>query len=112
MIKLIENLTQKELTYALVGTTLRVYAWTVLSIVTYFIFKMFNTKFKSDPNLKIHYLFLIVIPLFLANIVTLSINLETTTPLLVADMIAFTGGILMLATFLGVYFYLKGRGKL
>ena len=109
MINLIQDLTEKALTYALIGITFRVYSWTVFSIILYFLFKTFKTRLNTHTNLKIHYLFLLAIPFFLVNAATLSLNLETTTPLLLVDMFVFIGGLLTLIAFLSIHFYLKGQ---
>lgn len=95
--------------YALIGITIRVYAYTLIAIILYFLFKTFKIELKNHKTFRVYYLFLIAIPFFLANAVTLSLNLETTTPLFLVDIFVLIGGILMLIAFSSIYFYLKGQ---
>lgn len=90
------------------GAILRVYSWTVFSVIAFFIFKTF--KYKTD--LKIHYLFLSSIPFFLSNAIVYSLKIDLTSPILLVEILTFIGGLLFLIPAISMYFYFKKRGGL
>lgn len=107
---MIQDLTEKALAYALIGTTFRVYAWTVFSIFLFLLFKKFNELFKNENiKTKYHYLFLIGIPLGLLNAVIYTLNLDAPKGVLFVDVIVFILGIILLIGSLLIYDYLKRR---
>ncbi|AJF62581.1 MAG: hypothetical protein QT11_C0001G0437 [archaeon GW2011_AR20] len=111
--KLVENLTQNALIYALIGTTFRVYAWTVFCILLFLLFRTFEIGFKrNNISLKAHYLYLVCIPLALTNAALYTLNLEAPRGVLPIDITIFILGLLMLIASLLIYSYLKGRSKL
>ena len=108
MAKLIENLTEKGLVYAIIGTTIRVYSWTLFAILLYLFYRLFKIHF-NDKNFKIHKLFLFLIPLSLANAIIYSLKIGTEEGIMSVDTIIFILGIVILIIFLSIYSYFKGR---
>ncbi|MEK6834962.1 MAG: hypothetical protein AABX61_01730 [Nanoarchaeota archaeon] len=105
---MIQDLTSLGLTYSFIGAILRVYSWTVFSVIAFFMFKIF--KYKTD--LKIHYLFLASIPFFLSNAVIYSLKIDLTSPIFLVEILTFIGGLLFLIPTISMYFYFKERGRL
>lgn len=106
---MIQDLTSLGLKYALIGAIFRVYSWTVLSVISFFIFQAFKIKMVSA--LKVHYLFLLAIPFFLFNAVAYSLKLDITEPIFLVDVLIFIGGLLFLISMSSLYFYSKARGE-
>ncbi len=108
---MVENLTENALVYALVGTTLRVYSWTILSVVSYLLFRSLKMNFKINKvKSKLYYLYLFIIPFSLFNVVTYSINLGENQGILLADIAVLMFGLMFLISSLIFYKFLKKRG--
>ncbi len=108
---MVENLTSTALSYALIGAIFRVYSWTVLSVIAFFIFQTFKIK-QDHKDSKIHYLFLLAIPFFISNAVVYSLKLDITSPVFFVEVIVFIGGLLFLISTLSLYYYFKRKGEI
>ncbi len=105
MIKLAIDLTTNGFLYALIGTTLLTYSWGIFVVALYFFLKIFE-------YLAIRYLFLLSIPFFIIAFITFASTPTDIDTLFISDIMILIGGLIILITFLFIFFYLKSKKRI